>query len=143
MSGAPWLSFRLLFSGGVLCLLTLAAATETDSFDDPAGNVLTAGRATIRVLSRGPVPDVGASGVDEWVLRSASIVRGYFGEFPVPGVTIRVTTADGASMGPGKTYGSPQPRIGLTQYYASRRAHEGQKDLHCGTDVGRTGFAIF
>jgi hypothetical protein len=90
------------------------AATETDSFDRPAGNVLTAGRATIRVLSRGPAPNVGASGVNEWVLRSAAIVSGYFGEFPVPAVTIRVTTADGASMGAGKTYGYPQPRIEVT-----------------------------
>ena len=111
MRGTRWLSFRLLFCGGVLCVLTLVAATETESFDDPAGNVLTTGRVTIRVLLRGPVPDVGASGVNEWVLRSASIVRGYFGEFPVPAVTIRVTSADGASMGPGKTYGYPQPRI--------------------------------
>jgi hypothetical protein len=114
VSGTRWLSFRLLVSVGVLCLLTLVAATEADSFENRASNVLTAGRSTIRVLSRGSAPDVGASGVNEWVLRSASIVRGYFGEFPVPAVTIRVTSADGASMGPGKTFGYPQPRIEVT-----------------------------
>jgi hypothetical protein len=75
---------------------------------------ITVGNATITVTSRGPTPDVGQTSVDEWVVRSAAIVRGYFGEFPVPAVTLRITSADGGAMGSGKTYGYPQPRIEVT-----------------------------
>jgi hypothetical protein len=101
-------------SASVLCLLTIMTATKTDASDGFAGGVLTAGRATISVLSSGPTPDVGVAGVNEWVSRSAAIVSGYFGQFPVPAVTLRIATAEGVSMGSGKTYGYPRPRIEVT-----------------------------
>ena len=105
MSRPPWIATGLIASAGVLLL----GASE-----NPAGHAITAGHSTITVISRGPTPDVDQGGVDEWVARSAAIVRGYFGDFPVPAVTLRITIADGAAMGSGKTYGYPQPRIEVT-----------------------------
>jgi hypothetical protein len=111
---APWFAIWLILSAGVLLLVTFVLSRKTGASDNAAGHVLTAGNATITVTSRGTTPDVGQASVDEWVVRSAAIVRGYFGEFPVPAVTLRITTADGGAMGSGKTYGYPQPRIEVT-----------------------------
>ncbi|HEY3655376.1 MAG TPA: hypothetical protein VGL34_10315 [Steroidobacteraceae bacterium] len=101
-------------SASVLLLVTLVLSRKTGASENSAGHVLTARNATITVTSRGPTPDVGQASVDEWVVRSAAIVRGYFDEFPVPAVTLRITTGDGGAMGSGKTYGYPQPRIEVT-----------------------------
>ncbi len=98
----------------MLLLATFVLSRKTGAGENSAGRVLSAGNTTITVTSRGSTPDVGQASVDEWVARSAAIVRGYFGEFPVPAVTLRITTADGGAMGSGKTYGYPQPRIEVT-----------------------------
>ncbi len=111
---ASWLALGLIVSMSVLYLMTRVRASENEPASGLAGRVITAGHATITVTSRGPPPDVGQAGVGEWVSRSAAIVQGYFGEFPVPAVTLRITTTDGGAMGSGKTYGYPQPRIEIS-----------------------------
>jgi hypothetical protein len=88
-----------------------ASANDNAGINGPAADVVRLGLATLRIQSRGAAPDVGLLGVRDWVLRSASIVSAYFGEFPVQKVTIRVSTTDSSSMGSGRTYGYPQPRI--------------------------------
>ena len=105
-----WYGLWLVISGGVLFPLILASATGSAGINGPA-DVVRLGQSTLRIQSRGAAPDVRLLGVRDWVLRSASIVSAYFGEFPVPAVTIRVATTDSSSMGSGRTYGYPQPRI--------------------------------
>jgi len=76
-----------------------------------AGIRLSAGRASIAVELQGPAADVGEAGLLEWIDRSAAIVRGYYGEFPVSTVTIHVSTVESDRMGSGRTFGTPQPNI--------------------------------
>ena len=68
----------------------------------------------VKVVSVGVMPDVGAAAVADWIQRATRIVGGYFGEFPVKALTIRVSTTDGAAMGSGRTYGYPEPHIEIT-----------------------------
>jgi hypothetical protein len=110
MSRATWGGIWLVIGGGVLLPLTFAAATDNTGINGPA-DVVRFGQATLRIQSRGAAADVGLTGVRDWVLRSASIVSAYFGGFPVQKVTIRVSTTDGSTVGSGRTYGYPQPRI--------------------------------
>ena len=85
---APCYAIWLILSAGVLLLVTFVLSRKTGASENSAGHVLTAGNATVTVTSRGPTPDVDQAGVDEWVVRSAAIVRGYFGEFPVRGCVV-------------------------------------------------------
>jgi hypothetical protein len=91
--------------------LMFAAATDNTGISGPAADEVRLGKVTLRIQSRGAAPDVGLTGLRDWVLRSAGIVTAYFGEFPVTGVSIRGSTTDSSSMGSGRTYGYPQPRI--------------------------------
>jgi hypothetical protein len=83
-------------------------------------------RPELTVLTRGATPDVGAAAVSDWIQRSAAIVGGYFGEFPVKALTIRVSTTDGAAMGSGRTFGYPRPwiDIGLGQHVSTQALDE-------------------
>ena len=67
--------------------------------------------ATISVSFRGPAPDVGRQALLGWVERSAGIVAGYYGQFPVGQVAVRITTLEGDRMLNGHTFGYPQARI--------------------------------
>jgi hypothetical protein len=87
----------------------LAAAARGDASSPPTH--LSAGRASIAVEWRGPAADIGEAGLLEWIERSATIVRGYYEEFPVSTVTIHVTTVESDRMGSGRTFGMPQPNI--------------------------------
>ena len=72
---------------------------------------ISAGRASMVIEWRGPTADVGQTGLLEWIERSAGIVRGYYGEFPVSAVRIRVSVVDSDHMGSGRTFGEPQAYI--------------------------------
>jgi hypothetical protein len=111
MNRAVWCGLWLVIAVGVQFSRMLATAADNAGINSPDANVVRLGQATIKIQSLGATPDVGLLGVRDWVLRSASIVSAYFGEFPVPAVTIRVSTTDSSSMGSGRTYGYPQPRI--------------------------------
>jgi hypothetical protein len=80
---APWFAIWLSLSAGVLLLATFVLSRKTGASENATGHVRSARDATITVTSLGSTPDVGQASVDEWVARSAAIVRGYFGEFPV------------------------------------------------------------
>ncbi len=124
MSGAyPALAMRSGFNRAIRCVLccimgsgwvfpiAVASAAESARIGDPAADVVKVGLATITIESRSAGPDVGPVGVRDWVLQSARIVSAYFGEFPVPAVTIRVSTTDSSAMGSGRAYGYPRPLI--------------------------------
>jgi hypothetical protein len=110
MNRTTWYALGLVISGGVLFPMMFASATGSAGINGPA-DLVRLGQSTLRIQSRGAAPDVGLLGVRDWVLRSASIVSAYFGEFPVQAATIRISTTDSSSMGSGRTYGYPQPRI--------------------------------
>lgn len=50
----------------------------------------------------------------EWVRRSAKIVAGYYGRFPVPSAELRITTVDGHGVRHGQAFVAPEPGIRLT-----------------------------
>ncbi len=54
------------------------------------------------------------AGLTEWVRRSATIVSRYYGYFPMDGVTVRVTTVDGARVVTGHARAWPQPVLDVT-----------------------------
>lgn len=77
-----------------------------------AAVVLTAGEATIALETAGSPPRVGLSRLQAWVTGAASIVRGYYGAFPVPRVSIFITVRGaGAAVDGGRTFGGTLPRI--------------------------------
>lgn len=99
-----------LIGAGVLypCVV-LAASANGNAGSQPTH--LTTGGVSIAVAWRGPAADVGEAGLLEWIERSASIVSGYYGKFPVSALTIHVSTVESDRMGSGRTYGLPQPDI--------------------------------
>jgi hypothetical protein len=101
---------RYMVCGVVLLIGGLWISTGAAQSAAPDA-VLTLGRTTLRVESRGPTPDLGEASVQEWIERSAHIVRDYFGEFPVRTVSLRLSTMDSDRMGSGRTFGYPEPRI--------------------------------
>jgi hypothetical protein len=94
----------------VLAPFAAWAAGPTGATDESPTRI-SEGRASIAIEWRGPTADVGHAGLLEWIERSAAIVRGYYGEFPVSAVTIRVSVVDNDRMGSGRTFGEPQPFI--------------------------------
>jgi hypothetical protein len=91
------------------------ATTPTDREDSQEfSNVVSVGQSTITVRWRGPAADVGQEGLYQWIDRSAAIVRGYYGQFPVKFVAVEVSTVDSDKMGSGRTFGYPRPRIEVT-----------------------------
>ena len=98
-----------VMGAAVLCPLPVLA--------DPAGAIgelltrINEGGASIAIDWRGPTADVGQDGLREWIERSAAIVSGYYGEFPVSSVRIRVSVVDNDRMGSGRTFGEPQSFI--------------------------------
>jgi hypothetical protein len=69
------------------------------------------GSATIDIGWHGAPADVGRSGLLEWIERSGTIVRGYYGNFPVDAVTVTVTVDETDHVGSGRTFGLPRPHI--------------------------------
>jgi hypothetical protein len=109
---AVYLLSGLLGAGMIHPCAVLAAGPGGDSAGPPAQ--ITTQRASITVEWRGPAADVGEAGLLEWIERSAAIVGGYYGQFPVRAVTIQVSLVEGERMGGGRTFGIPQPNIEVT-----------------------------
>jgi hypothetical protein len=87
------------------------AAAFASEADTKAPTLVKLGRATLTVEWQGSAADVGESGLREWIERAGRIVQGYYREFPVRAVVIRVSVTEGDSMGGGRTFGVPQPYI--------------------------------
>ncbi len=69
------------------------------------------GRAILTVVWSGAEPDLARDALLEWVRRSAAIVGGNYGEFPVDRVRIEVRVTERDQMGPGRSFGAAGPRI--------------------------------
>jgi hypothetical protein len=93
--------------------LFMAGGLSWDVCSAAASSASAPVRPELTVLTRGATPDDGAA-VSDWIQRSAAIVSGYFDEFPVKALTIRVSTTEGAAMGAGRTFGYPQPQIEIS-----------------------------
>lgn len=52
--------------------------------------------------------------VDRWITTSAQSVAGYYGQFPVESVNLRISTQSGPSVSHGETFGWPAPRISIS-----------------------------
>ena len=100
----------MLFGAGLCVPMPGMGISRADPLPEAPIRV-TVGAATLSILWRGPMADIGQSGLREWIERSADIVRNYYGEFPVSAVTITVTTSENATMGAGRTFGYPLPHI--------------------------------
>jgi hypothetical protein len=53
----------------------------------------------------------GAQPLDSWVRRSAHIVAGYYGGFPVSALTVRIVAVEGGGVHGGKTFANPDAFI--------------------------------
>jgi hypothetical protein len=106
-----WCTVILVFANAMVHARAPLTGREDADASHPPENVVRVGRATIAIQWRGPAADVGQSGLRDWVERSATIVGSYYGDFPVSTATIWISTIDGDSMGGGRTFGLPQPRI--------------------------------
>ncbi len=107
----------LCLLGGLIGATVLYPVAVSAGPPATAGQSITqisAGRASIAIEWRGPAPDVGQAGLLQWIERSAAIVRGYYGEFPVSAVRIRVSVVDDDRMGSGRTFGEPRPFIEIS-----------------------------
>lgn len=67
----------------------------------------------LQIERRGAPLTAGDGLMFEWIHRSASIVKGYYGYFPVSALTIRVDTRDDAGMGGGHANALPGPHIDI------------------------------
>lgn len=95
---AAGLAARAAFAG------TAASATAS----------LLVGESRISVEPQGAAPDLGVAGLRDWVRRSATIVAGYYGEFPVRAVSVTIrTSGDGAGVEGGRTVGFPGAHISV------------------------------
>jgi hypothetical protein len=65
----------------------------------------------LRVERRGAPLAAGDAVMFAWIQRAASIVKGYYGYFPVTHLTVIVTTASGAAVGGGHARAEPEPHI--------------------------------
>jgi len=108
---AAWCTAFLLCTSAIVQSRTVLAPPENEDAPLPLTSAVSLGRTTIAIEWRGKAADVGQLGLREWIERSAAIVRRYYGDFPVSMVTIWVTTVEGDSMGSGRAFGLPQPRI--------------------------------
>jgi hypothetical protein len=103
----------------LLCLLSVVTLAADDppasakraSSDGPIE--LDVGGAHIRVALDAGKFRIGAAGILEWVRRSATIVAGYYGRFPVRTLDVSVSAVDGGGVHGGRAFPAPGIRIGV------------------------------
>ena len=93
------------------CAAALILLRAAHAADDR--NIVQQGRATFSVSWHGSAADIGQSELLEWIRRSAAIVSGYYGEFPLDAVALQVTTGEGDRVMNGRTFGAPHALIEL------------------------------
>lgn len=74
---------------------------------DPGGSELSVAGAALRVDFDPRAFSGGGAQLTEWVRRSADIVAGYYGAFPVRSVTVRLVAESGDGVRGGKTFANP------------------------------------
>ena len=93
-------------AAAALASLMLAAACAASADEE-----LRAGGAVLHVDFDRNAFAGGAPPILEWVKRSAEIVTGYYGRFPVPSVKLRLVPQSGAGVQGGKTFADPNAYI--------------------------------
>jgi hypothetical protein len=102
-----------------LLLVALVAVTSVARSAEPAtasphlATELRVGGALIRITLDADDYPIGTAELVEWVRRSATIVAGYYGTFPVASVAIRVAAVAGSGVRNGRASADPSPRIQL------------------------------
>jgi hypothetical protein len=91
----------------ILCAALLSALQPRPSPGAEVPTVLHVNRATLNVSWRGMDADLGRAGLLEWIERSGKIVSGYYGEFPLENVALRISVAPGERVMNGRTFGAP------------------------------------
>lgn len=102
---AQWFrtSAVLLLAGGTLASSSARAATTA--------SVLDVDGSQVEVVLETSAFQAGDAVLLAWIKRSARIVSGYYGRFPVARLSLRVLSQDGAGVQGGSTFGQPQPLI--------------------------------
>jgi hypothetical protein len=98
-------SLAILCAAALFSPLPAHAASEASEIQ--------VGRASFGVSWRGSAADIGHPLLLEWIKRSAAIVSGYYGEFPLDEVAIQVSTGEGDRVMNGRTFGAPHAFIEL------------------------------
>jgi hypothetical protein len=93
-----------IWCAGALVLLQPVHASSEES-------VLHVGPTTFSVSWRGSEADIGRPALLEWIERSATIVSGYYGGFPLAEVAIQVSGGQGERVMNGRTFGAPHALI--------------------------------
>jgi hypothetical protein len=99
-------------------LITAAAATlvwlawpESATAAEPDAAELSVAGAVLHVDFDPRAFTAGAAPLSEWVRRSADIVAGYYGAFPVRSATVRLVVESGDGVRGGKTFANPDAFI--------------------------------
>jgi hypothetical protein len=95
----------------ILCAAAFFLPRPAHGADD--ASQIQVGRASFSVSWRGSAADIGHPLLLEWITRSATIVSGYYGEFPLAEVAIQVSTGEGDKVMNGRTFGAPHALIEL------------------------------
>lgn len=103
---------RLLSRAACLGAAALTLALPARAANGP--DVIHVGKSTLTLSWRGSEADIGRAGLIAWIERSAGIVNGYFGQFPIDAVELRVSVAPGARVMHGRTFGAPNAFMELT-----------------------------
>ena len=95
----------------VLATAVIALGPASGARAEPA--LVEVGDARLSVALDGDEFAIGRDSVIEWVRRSATIVAGYYGTFPVRTLEVRILAVDGATVRNGRTLPTTPPRIHL------------------------------
>jgi len=95
----------------VCAVIALWSAISSAAPAAAASNTLDLPGVTVHVDFRGSEFTAGTQPVLAWIERSATIVHGYYGRFPVKNLQIRVISVDGRGVQGGTTFGAPQALI--------------------------------
>ena len=101
----PIKTFAIRCAGALILLQPAHAASDA--------SLIHVGRSAFSVSWRGSAADIGRPGLLEWIERSAAIVSGYYGEFPLDEVAVQVTGGEGDRVMNGRTFGAPHALIEL------------------------------
>ncbi|MEO8384074.1 MAG: hypothetical protein ABI583_02445 [Betaproteobacteria bacterium] len=78
---------------------------------EPQFSAMTIGKTNVQLQFSPGLDASTRQRLQSWIARSGRAVSDYFGEFPVPDVTILVITGDGAAITSGATFSDPELRI--------------------------------
>jgi hypothetical protein len=91
--------------------LALLAAAACVAVPFSAGECAPGARIQVEFDSGGF--EIGAAGINSWIERSATIVRDYYGFFPVRTLTLRIAAVPGQGVRNGRAFGHSGARIAL------------------------------